>query len=204
LRNDPALKDAARLVANEFRTVTRLLKEVPAQARSAPLAQDEEVRLLREAHDNLSALDTQLVAEAPSLSPEHAELLPHVRATLDHLAALAAALETSGDALAAAGQWNVAAFVAAQRLAAEAALLVAGSGDGAQEPASRTVHYLRQLVLLAAAGVGARRLGEVAAKAPVSSLPVPEVLHPSLVVAGLVGALSSFLRQLFFASVVPS
>ncbi|ELR11340.1 RhoGAP domain containing protein [Acanthamoeba castellanii str. Neff] len=169
LRNDPALKDAARLV-----------------------------RLLRASHDQLAALETQLVAEAPSLSPEHAELLPHVRATLDHLAALEAATLAGSD-----DEWNGGAFAAAQRLAAEAALLVAGcsGGDGG------TVHYLRQLVLLATAGAGARRLGDVVstgAKAPVNSLPVPETLHPALAVAGLVAALSSFLRQLFFSSLVPS
>jgi hypothetical protein len=198
LRNDPALKDAARLVANEFRALTRLLKEAPAQPRSPPLARDDQVRLLRASHDQLAALETQLVAEAPSLSPEHAELLPHVRATLDHLAALEAATLAGSD-----DEWNGGAFAAAQRLAAEAALLVAGcsGGDGG------TVHYLRQLVLLATAGAGARRLGDVVstgAKAPVNSLPVPETLHPALAVAGLVAALSSFLRQLFFSSLVPS
>src|SRR5690606_33464038 len=101
------------------------------------------------------------------------------------------------------GEWNGGAIAAAQRLAAEAALLVAGSSDG---DGSGTVHYLRQLVLLATAGAAARRLGDgvsTGAKAPLSSLPVPETLHPALVVAGLVAALSSFLRQLFFSSLVP-
>jgi hypothetical protein len=87
-------------------------------------------------------------------------------------------------------------------LADEAALLVAGRSEGGEERATRAVHLLRQLVPLAFAASGARRLDD--AKAPIGSLPAPETLHPALVVVGLVAAASSFLRQLFFSSLQSS
>lgn len=201
LSNDPELKEAARLVATEFRNVARALREASSASASAPLAREAEVSLLQTAHAQLLAFTEQLQAESPSLS--HAELLNRSRSILDHLSSFTTVTSEGASP----ASWDADQLAAAQWLGADAALMVAGRSESGTEgtlAACRAVHLLRQLTVLAVAGTGARRLGDHAVTAPLSSLPVPELLHPALAVGGLVAGVASFLRQYFFSSITPS
>jgi len=185
-RQDPHLKEAARMVATEFRTLSRLLKEAPTQPPTPPLSRRDEARLLRESHLHLAALENELTTNA---SDAQSELLPPVRAAIGHLLGLISEVEAAGES---SPSITVSMLATVQGLATEGAQLVAGfNEDSGDEATCRAVHYLRQLVLLAFAGSISRQMGEGA----LSTQTVPELLHPAMAVAGLVAAMSCFLRQ---------
>lgn len=201
LQNDPQLKEAARLVALEFRNAAQLLRKASTLPPSAPLSPQEELQLLTQCRSQLTTLSTQVETEASTLSPDHVELLSHIKSALEHLTAYITSVQTTHDTT---PLWNADRLEAAQWLAADAALLVSGyTSDSTDEslPSGRAVHFLRQLLPLVVAATDARAFGEISAPAaPQASLPLPETLHPALAVVGLVAGISSFLRQVFYSS----